>query len=65
MVALYPHMSDRALAEVVSFFDNKQYELVYNDILRAVNAYNENSEEVILVIRKLKQHGYDEWVDED
>ncbi len=65
LAALYPHMSNRALAKVVSYFENKQYELVFNDILRAVNTYDENSEEVVFIINKLKQYGYDEWVDDD
>lgn len=65
LVALYPHMSDRALAKVVSFFGKREYEIVYNDIFRAVNMFDSNSDEVKAVIRHLKTYGYDDWVAED
>ncbi|RKH01822.1 DUF3349 domain-containing protein [Corallococcus carmarthensis] len=60
LAALYPYMSDRALARVVSHFVGLDYELVLNDIF-GVNRKELPSAAVDAVRARLVAAGLEEW----
>lgn len=64
LVVLYPYMSDRALARVVSHFVGQDYGLVLNDVF-GVNAKSLPSSEVDAVRARLLAAGLDEWDKEE
>ncbi len=60
---LYENMSDKNLADIVSYFVDKDSSVILNDIysLNSVAINNKDKEEVYKI---LKTAGYDEWIKE-
>ena len=61
---LYDDMSDRNLADVLSFVTGKPYEICYNDICGVSQRTLETSV-YEFVKSRLYMNGYDDWLKED
>jgi Protein of unknown function (DUF3349) len=64
LALLYKDMSDRNLAEVIAHCTDKDYELVLNDIYRAVSTSKPEPEAITEVKQYLQKFGYTEWLEE-
>ncbi len=60
---LYDYMSDRNLADIMSYFVDKEYSEILNDI-HSINKVMINEAIKLEVLEKLKLAGYDEWIKE-
>jgi hypothetical protein len=61
---LYPHMSDRNLAEVMAACSNYDQITVYNDIAKVASTGESTVEGVTQVLQRLREVGFDEWIKE-
>ncbi len=61
---LYDHMSDRNLADIVSYFVDKDSSDILNDIY-SINSIVLDETEKQLVYKVLKTAGYEEWKKSD
>jgi Protein of unknown function (DUF3349) len=64
LALLYEDMSDRNLAEVIAHCTGRDYELVLNDIYRAVSTAQPEPEAITEVKQRLQKFGYTEWLAE-
>ncbi|MGF9908939.1 DUF3349 domain-containing protein [Brevibacillus sp. HB1.2] len=64
MSLLYEHMSDRNLAEVISFITGKEVAIALNDIHKSVSTKQLSEQELNMVREKLLEHGFEKWIDE-
>ena len=63
---LYEYMSDRNLAEIVGTFTGKNCYRVLNDVYRIGSSDDIPSQEHIeSVKKKLMEHGFEEWTQEE
>ncbi len=58
---LYNYMSDRNLADIISYFVDKESSNILNDIY-SINSVNIDDAEKNLVYEALKLAGYEEWI---
>ncbi len=65
IAVLYEYMSDRNLAEVMSLFTGKEFEVALNDIYRSQSTDKPHDNEVDNVKRELLPFGFKEWTEED
>lgn len=64
LVALYEGMSQKNLATVIAFFMDRDYAIVYNDVLRSQSTDIPDSEMVAAIKERLLPCGYATWVTE-
>ncbi len=57
---LYDYMSDKNLADIISYFVDREYSIILNDIY-SINKVAINEADKRLVYEKLKSAGFDEW----
>lgn len=62
---LYEYMSDRNLAEVISFCTGKDSDVVLNDVYRSQSTDKVNDDEIESVRQELLSFGFEEWSEED
>jgi len=63
LAVLYPHMSDRNLAEVMSSWLGRDRSVVYNDVL-GIDGRSLDQEVVDRVQQTLANHGLEDWLRE-
>jgi len=62
---LYEHFSDRNLAALMAVVTGKDSENVLNDISKSVTIMKPSEDTVNLIHFKLKQAGFEKWLEED
>lgn len=58
---LYDYFSDRNLAQLLSFYTDKDEIVIWNDIGRIASIEAPSSAEVERVLRKLRENGFEKW----
>ena len=62
---LYPHMSDRCLAEVIAITFGREYIEVWNDTGKVVTTNIPATDTIEQVRLRLQHAGYDDWLREE
>lgn len=65
LTLLSNEMSDRNLAEVVSYYTGQEYAMVLNDIYQVQSVMIPSPESLANVKEHLLAVGYQDWLDED
>ncbi|MFB9244488.1 DUF3349 domain-containing protein [Massilia antarctica] len=60
---LYEHMSDRNLAEVISFFTERDYAFTYNEVLE-IGSKESEVKNTQIAMDKLIDAGLPKWIEE-
>ncbi len=63
VLMMYDYMSDRNLADLISYFVDKEYGDILNDIY-SINKVAINEVDKRNVYEALKSAGYEEWIEE-